>query len=199
MSIGQLSKKLNKRTKIFLSIVLALLILIAFERLSFSPFSHSSVNVNDELSLKKELFAKYNLAISMMDSYSVQLGKLTEDYKTLENRLILCKTKNLAQAKLQDYVKKVARQSGLLVTRSSSQNVEIINDDPHLMLVYARVEIADVDRIVKLQKFLYNIECKNEKLIFIDDIKIKSTGFGTRKGVSSSIKLFAIAKLEAST
>ncbi len=198
MSIGQLSKKLNKRTKIFLSIVLALLILIAFERLSFSPFSHSSVNVNDELSLKKELFAKYNLAISMMDSYSVQLGKLTEDYKTLENRLILCKTKDLAQAKLQDYVKKVARQSGLMVTRSSTQKVEIINNDPRLLLVYAKIEIADIDKIVKLQKFLQNIECKIGKLIFIDDLKIKSTGYGNAKGVSSSIKVFAIAKLEAS-
>ena len=134
----------------------------------------------------------------MKGSYEVQLEKLKENYNALESRLILCKTDDLAQAKLQEYVKKVARQSGLLVTRSSSQNVEIINDDPHLMLVYARVEIADIDRVVKLQKFLFNIECKNEKLIFIDDIKIKSTGFGARKGVSSSIKIFAIAKLEAS-
>ncbi len=199
MSIGQLPKKLNKRTIIFLSIALVLLIAIVIDRTSYSPFHHSFGNLDDELSLKKDLFAKYKIAISMKDSYGVQLEKLKENYNALESRLILCKTDDLAQAKLQDYVKKVARQSGLLVTRSSSQNVEIINDDPHLMLVYARVEIADVDRIVKLQKFLYNIECKNEKLIFIDDIKIKSTGFGTRKGVSSSIKLFAIAKLEAST
>ena len=198
MSIGQLSKKLNKRTIIFLSLVLVLLIVIVFDRFSYSPFRNTSGSLDDELSLKKELFVKYNIAINMKESYEIQLEKLKENYNTLESRLILCKTNDLAQAKLQDYVKKVARQSGLLVTRSSTQKVKIINDDPHLMLVYAKIDIADIDRIKKLQKFLYNIECKNEKLIFIDDLKVKSRGFGTAKGVSTSIKLFAIAKLEAS-
>ncbi len=198
MNIGQLPKKLNKRTIILLSVVLVIIIVIVFDQFSYSPFRHSFGNLNDELSLKKDLFAKYNIAISMKESYEIQLEELKESYNTLENRLILCKTKDLAQAKLQDYVKKAARQSGLLVTRSSTQKVEIINDDPYLMLVYAKIEIADIDKIVKLQKFLHNIECKTKKLIFVDDLKIKSTGFGTAKGVSSSIKLFAIAKLEDS-
>jgi hypothetical protein len=103
----------------------------------------------------------------------------------------------LAQAKLQNYIKSVARKNGLIISRSSAQKVEIINDEPHLILVYARVEINDIDKIKKLQKFLYNIEYNNEKLIFVDDLKIKSTGFTTTKGVSATIKLFAIAKLEA--
>ncbi len=198
MSIGKLPKKLSKRTIIFLSIVLVLIIVIVFDRFSYSPSRNSFGNLHDKLSVKKDLFVKYNRAISMKGSYKEQLEKLKKNYNTLESRLILCKTDDLAQAKLQDYVKKVARQSGLLVTRSSAQKVEIINDEPHLMLVYARIEITDIDKIGKLQKFLYNIECKNEKLIFIDDLKIKSTGFGAAKGVSSSIKIFAIAKLEAS-
>jgi len=198
MSITQLTKKLNKRTTVFFSIVLVLLIVIACDRMSFNPFIHSFGDLDDQLSLKKDLFVKYNRAISMKESYEVQLEKLKANYNTLESRLILSKTDDLAQAKLQDYVKKVARQNGLLVTRSSTQKVEIINDKPHLMLVYARIEIADIDKIVKLKKFLYSIECDSEILIFIDDLKIKSTGFDNSKGVSSSIKLFAIARLEAS-
>ncbi len=197
MSISQLTKKLNKRTIVFLSIVLVLLIVIVFDRFSAGPFSHSFGNLDEELALKKDLFVKYNIAIRSKGSYEEQLEKLKENYNVIENRLILCKTEDLAQAKLQDYVKKEARKSGLLVTRSSSQKVEIINDDPHLMLVFARIEITGIDKIAKLQKFLYNIECKKQKLIFIDDLKIKSAGFGTSKGVSSTIKLFAIAKLEA--
>lgn len=196
MSISRLSKTLNRRTIIFLSVFILVLIAIVFDRLSYFPFSHSFGNLDDELSLKKELFEKYNTAISKKDSYEVQLERLKQNYKTLENRLIICKTDDLAQANLQDYVKKIARQSGLMITRSSTQKVEIINDEPHLMLVYARIEISDIDRIEKLQKFLFNIECKTEKLIFIDDLKIKSTGYDTTKGVSSSINLFAIAKLE---
>ena len=189
--------KLNKRTVIFLSIAVVLLIVIIFDRLSFNPFHNASGNLNDELALKKELFIKYNTAISKKDSYEKQLNKLKDTYNSLEKKFIQSKTEDLAQAKLQDYIKSAARKSGLIISRSSAQKVEIINDEPHLMLVYARVEINDIDKIKKLQKFLYNIEYYNEKLIFIDDLKIKSTGFTTTKGVSATIKLFAIAKLEA--
>ena len=189
--------KLNKRTVIFLSTAVVLLIVIIFDRLSFNPFHNASGNLNDELTLKKELFIKYNTTISKKDSYEKQLNKLKDTYNSLEKKFIQSKTEDLAQAKLQDYIKSAARKSGLIISRSSAQKVEIINDEPHLMLVYARVEINDIDKIKKLQKFLYNIEYYNEKLIFIDDLKIKSTGYTTTKGVSATIKLFAIAKLEA--
>ncbi len=189
--------KLNKRTVIFLSIAVVLLIVIICDQLSFNPFHGASGSLNDELTLKKELFTRYNTAISKKDSYEKQLIKLKDTYNSFEKKFILSKTEDLAQAKLQDYIKSVARKSGLIISRSSAQKVEIINDKPHLMLVYARVEINDIDKIKKLQKFLYNIEYNNEKLIFVDDLKIKSTGFTTTKGVSATIKLSAIAKLEA--
>ena len=189
--------KLNKRTLIFLSIAVVLLILIICDRLSFNPFHNTSGNLNDELALKKELFTKYNIAISKKDAYETQLIKLKDTYNSYEKKFIQSKTEDLAQAKLQNYVKSVAGKSGLIISRSTAQKVEIINDKPHLMLVYARVEINDIDKIKKLQKFLYNIEYDSEKLVFVDDLKIKSTGFTTTKGVSATIKLSAIAEIEA--
>ena len=188
--------KLNKRTVIFLSIAVVLLIVIIGDRLSFNPFYNASGNLNDELTLKKELFFKYNTLISKKDSYEKQLIKLKDTYNFYENKFILSKTEDLAQARLQDYIKSVARKSGLIISRSSTQKVETINEEPRLILVYASVVINDIDKIKKLQKFLYNIEYNNEKLIFVDDLKIKSTGFTNTKGVSATIKLFAIAKLD---
>ncbi len=188
--------KLNKRTLIFVSIAVVLLIVIICDQMSFNPFHSTSGNLNDELALKKKLFSKYNIAISKKDAYETQLIKLEGDYNSYERKFIQSKTEDLAQAKLQDYVKGIARKSGLIISRSSAQKVEIINDKPHLMLVYARVEINDIDKIKKLQKFLYNIEYDSEKLVFVDDLKIKSTGFTTTKGVSATIKLSAIAKIE---
>ena len=193
----QYLNKLNKRTVIFLSIAVVLLIVIICDQLSFNPFRGASGSLNDELTLKKELFTRYNTAISNKDSYEKQLIKLKDTYNSFEKKFIQSKTEDLAQAKLQDYIKNVARKSGLIISRSSAQKVKIINDKPRLMLVYARVEVKDIDKMKKLQKFLYNIEYNNEKLIFIDDLKIKSTGFTTTKGVSATIKLSAIAKLEA--
>jgi hypothetical protein len=188
--------KLNKRTQIFLSIAVVLLIVIICDRLSFNPFHSTSGSLNDELALKKELFAKYKIAINNKDAYEVQLNRLKEIYNSNEKKFIQSKTEDLAQAKLQDYVKSAARKSGLIISRSSAQKVEIINAKPQLMLVYARVEINDIDKIKKLQKFLYNIEYDNETFVFVDDLKIKSTGFTTTKGVSATIKLSAIAKIE---
>ena len=197
--MGELLNKLNKRAKIFLSIAVVILIVVIFDRLSFSPFPRSLKNMDEELFLKKNLLTKYNTAISMKDSYETKLNELRSSYNSIENKLFQSKTEDLAQAKLQEYVKNIARQSGLIISRSSAQKGEVISNDPHLMLVYARVEIADIDRIKKLQKFLYNIEYDKEKFLFVDDLKIKGVGFETTKGVSTIIKLFTLAKLEAKT
>ena len=194
--MNQLLSKLNKRAIIFLCIAMVILIVVIFDRLSFSPFSHSFNNIDEELSLKKELLMKYNTAISMKDSYEKKLDELKGFYNSIENRFFQNKTEDLAQAKLREYVKNVARRSGLIVSRSSAQKGKIISGDPQLMLVYARVEIADIDRIKKLQKFLYSIEHKKEKLVFVDDFKIRGTGFDMEKGVSATITLFAIAELD---
>ena len=190
-------QQLNKRTTVFLSIAVVLLIVIICDRLAFNPFHSMSGNLDDKLDLKKELFTKYNIAISKRGGYEAQLAKLKDTYSSYENKFIQSKTEDLAQARLQDYVKSVARKSGLIISRSSAQKVENINDKPHLMLVYARVEINDIDKVKKLQKFLYLIEYNSEKLVFVDDLKIESTGFTTTKGVSATIKLSAIAKIDA--
>jgi len=190
-------QQLNKRTLIFLSIAVVLLLVVVCDQLSFNPFNSSSGSLNEELALKKSLFVKYNGVISKRELYEKQLLELKDTYSSLDTKFIKSKTEDLAQAQLQDFVKGVARKSGLIISRSSAQNVEILNDEPPLLLVYARVEIKEIDKIKKLQKFLYNIEYNNQKLIFVDDLKIKSTGFTTTKGVSAIIKLFAIAKLEA--
>ncbi len=196
MTISQLLNRFNKRAIILLSIAIVILIVIVLGRLSFSPFFHSIKNIDEELSLKKDLLIKYDTTISMKDSYKKKLNELKDSYKSIENRLFQCKTENLAQAKLQEFVKSVARQNGLIVSRSSAQKGEIISDDPHLMLVYAKVEIDDIDRIKKLQTFLYDIEYEKKKLIFVDDLKIRGIGFDTTKGITTTIKLFTIAKLE---
>ncbi len=196
--IGQLLNKLNKRTIIFSCIAMVILVVIVIDKLSFGSFFQSN-NIDEELSLKKDLLMKYNTTISMKDSYEKKLNAIQDSYNSIENKLFQCKTEDLAQAKLQEFVKNIARQSGFIVSRSSAQKGEIISDDPRLMLVYAKVEINDIDKIKKLQRFLYNIEYEKEKFIFVDDLKIRGAGFDMTKGVSTTIKLFAIARIEAKT
>lgn len=195
MKMMQQLNQLNKRTLIFLSVAVALLIVIICDQFSLNPFNNPSGSLNEKLELKKDLFVKYSTVISKRGLYEKQLLNLRDTYSALDTKFIKSKTGDLAQAQLQDYVKGVARKCGLIISRSSAQNVEILNDNPQLLLAYVRIEIKEIDKIKKLQKFLYNMEYNNKKLIFVDDLKIKSTGFTTTKGVSATIKLFAIAKL----
>ena len=67
--------------------------------------------------------------------------------------------------KLQEIIKSVTRKNGIIVSRSSSKQGKLITENPFLMLIHAKVEINDVDKMSKIQSFLYNIEYENEKLI----------------------------------
>jgi Tfp pilus assembly protein PilO len=194
--INQYIKNLNRRTKVFSGIVVFILIVIILDRLLFSHLYHSLNKLDEELSLKKDLLTKYYSTIAMKETYKKRLNELKASYNSIEKRLFLYGTVDLAQAKLQEFVKNVAMKNGIIVSRSSAKKGEIINENPFLMLIYGDFEINDIDKIEKLQSFLHNIEHINEKLIFVDDLKIKGTGFDMTKGVSISIKLFTIAKLE---
>ena len=197
MTIGQFINNLNRRTKIFSGIAVFIFIMIILDRVFFSHLYHSTSKLDEELSLKRGLLTKYYATIGMKETYKKKLNELRTSYSSIENKLFVCRTVDLAQAKLQEFVKNVARRNGIIVSRSSAKKGEIINEHSHLMLIYGNFEIHDIDKIKRLQSFLYNIEYKNKKLIFIDDLKIKGTGFDATKGVSISIRLFTIAKLEA--
>ncbi|MFQ5963528.1 MAG: hypothetical protein ACE5KZ_04510 [Candidatus Scalinduaceae bacterium] len=206
-TIGQFLNRLNRRSVVFLAIAAFILIVIILDRLLFSPLYHSMKKLDDELALKKDLIMKYYSIIGMEETYKQKLNELRASSNSIENRLFLSKTEDLAQAKFQEFVKNVARRNGLIVSRSSARKGEIINEEPKLMLVYAIFTVNDVDKVKKIQSFLYNVEYENEKLIFVDELKLRGPGidttrgpgFDTFRGVSATITLFAIAKLEART
>lgn len=57
-------------------------------------------------------------------------------------------------------------------------------------------EISNLDSSLKLQNFLYDIEYNNEKLLFLDNLKIKTLGLNVVKGATISSTLMAIASIE---
>ena len=56
-------------------------------------------------------------------------------------------------------------------------------------------EISDLDSSQKLQNFLYDIEYNNGKLLFIDNLRIKTLGLNVVKGATISSTLTAIASI----
>lgn len=196
---SQLFNKLNKRTIIFSGIAILILLVILLDLLFFSPLFHSIRELDDKLSMKSELIAKYRSNIRNRKLYEKTLDELSSSYSSLEKFFFLCKTEDLAQANLQEFIKSVARKNGIIVSRSSSKQGKLITENPFLMLIHAKVEINDVDKMSKIQSFLYNIEYENEKLIFVDDLKLRSSGFDISRGISATITLSTIAKLDTKT
>lgn len=196
---SQIFNKFNKRTAIFSSIAILILLVMLLDSLFFSPLFQSIHKLNDTLSLKSELLAKYRSNIGNKKLYEKTLDELNSFYSTLEPFFFLCKTEDLAQANLQEFIKSVARKNGIIVSRSSSKKGKLITEKPFLMLIHAKVEINDVDKMSKIQSLLYNIEYENEKLIFVDDLKLRSSGFDISRGVSATITLSTIARLDTKT
>jgi len=56
-------------------------------------------------------------------------------------------------------------------------------------------EISNLDSSQKLQNFLYDIEYNNDKLLFIDNLRIKTLGLNVIKGATISSTLTAIASI----
>ena len=196
MMKNQLVNKFNKRTIVFSGIAIFILMVIILDTLFLSPLFHSIRKLDDTLSMKSNLLEKYRSILGKKELYEKTLEELESSYSTLEKFFFLSKTEDLAQANLQEFIKSVARKNGILVSRSSSKKGKVITDKPSLMLIHAKVEINDVDKMAKIQSFLYNIEYENEKLIFVDELKLRSSGFDISIGVSATITLSTIAKLE---
>lgn len=102
-------------------------------------------------------------------------------------------TEGLASAKLQEIINNLATRNGLVVSRSTALKKEIINKNPYLIVLSINFEITDLDNSQKLQKFLYDIEYNNDKLLFIDNLRIKTLGLNVIKGATVSSTLMAIA------
>ncbi len=198
--ISQLFNKLNLRAKIISCVAIFIIIAIIFDKLFLSSLYQSFKEVNSEFSEKNEKLIKYYSVIGNKGLYEKKLEELKVSYNSLEVQFFSSKTEDLALAKLQTFVKNIAKKNGIIVSTSSiAKKSEIIIEDPHLILIHTKYEIKDVNKMKKIQSFLYDIEYEAEKHISIDNIKIKETGFGMSKGAHVSITISAIAKLEVNT
>ena len=139
---------------------------------------------------------KYYSFVINKKQYETRLNDLEQYYLELQDKFLSEKTEDIASAKLQDIIDELADNNGLDVTRSTVLKKEVINKNPYLIAISINVEINDIDSSQKLQNFLYSIEYNNDKLLFIDDIKIKTLGLSVIKGATVSSTFTAIASIE---
>ncbi|MDR4508803.1 MAG: type II secretion system protein M [Candidatus Brocadiaceae bacterium] len=188
--------KYNLREKILIVTASVVVLYFGVDRFAISPFFKSINETRELLDTQKKLLGKYHAFVAQKKHYEERVKDLEHYYAQLQDKFLFEETEELASAKLQEIVNTLAKKNGLSVSRSTSLKKEVINKAPYLIALSINFEIRDLDSIQKMQKFLYDIECNNEKLLFLNNLRIKTIGLNVIKGASMSSTLTAIAAIE---
>jgi type II secretory pathway component PulM len=191
-----LFKRFKTRERILLILALIVLFYISLDRIAITPFFKSINETKERLETQKKLLKKYYSFVANKKQYENRLNELENYYAKIQEKYLSEETEELASAKLQEIINNLANKNGLVVSRSTALKKEIINKKPYLIALSINFEILDIDNSQKLQNFLYDIEHNNDKLLFIDNLRIKTLGLNVIKGATISSTLMAIASIE---
>jgi cysteinyl-tRNA synthetase len=184
------------RERVLLIVAVFVLLFIGIDRAVITPFFTSINETKERLETQKQLLKKYYSFIANKKQYETRLNDLERYYTEYQEKFLSEVTEELASAKLQEIINNLASKNGLVVSRSTALKKEIINKKPYLIVLSINFEISNLDSSLKLQNFLYDIEYNNEKLLFLDNLKIKTLGLNVVKGATISSTLMAIASIE---
>lgn len=191
----ELFGRFKVRERVLLIVALVTLFYISIDRVVITPFFQSINETKERLETQKRLLEKYYLFAAKKKHYESRLNELEQYYAKFQEKFLLEETEELASAKLQEIINNLATRNGLVVSRSTALKKEVINRNPYLIVLSINFEIIDLDNSQKLQKFLYDIEYNNDKLLFIDNLRIKTIGLNVVKGATVSSTLMAIASI----
>ena len=192
----ELFHKLQLRERVLLIVAIVVLMYIGIDRVVITPFFKSINETKERVETQKQLLKKYYSFVANKKQYETRLADLEQYYTEYQGKFLSEETEELASAKLQEIINNLATKNGLVVSSSTALKKEIMNKKPYLIELSINFEISNLDNSKKLQKFLYDIEYNNEKLLFLDNLKIKTLGLNIVKGVTISSTLKAIASIE---
>jgi len=192
----ELFSKFKLRERVLLIVAIIVLMYVGIDRVVIAPFFKSINETKERLETQKQLLKKYYSFVANKKQYETRLRDLEQYYKEYQGKFLSEETEELASAKLQEMINNLATRNGLVVSRSTALKKEIINKKPYLIELSINFEISNLDSSQKLQNFLYDIEYNNEKLLFLDNLKIKTLGLNVVKGATLSSTLTAIAAIE---
>lgn len=187
--------RLKIRERILLGVALIVFFYMSLDRVVITPFFKSINETKERLETQKILLMKYYSFAANKKQFESGLDELEQYYAKLQEKFLFEETEELASAKLQEMINNLATKNGLVVSRSTALKKEIINKKPYLIAMSINFEISDLDSSQKLQNFLYDIEYNNGKLLFIDNLRIKTLGLNVVKGATISSTLTAIASI----
>lgn len=189
--------RLKKRERLLILIAFFSLIAIGIYSLAVGPLQTFFESGEEQVRNKQALLKKYYRLLANEEAYKDKLEAYNDAFAALQKFFLNAETEELAIAELQKSVKNIATRNGLAVTRSTAMAREILNENPPLTLISGNFELGDIDKVKKIQTFLYDIEHNNETIFFVDDFRVRGAGFDvSRTTALISTTLTAIARIE---
>lgn len=188
--------KFKARERVLMIVVLIVLFYVGTDRVAIAPFLKSIHETKERLETQEKLLRKYYSFVANKKNYENRLNDLEQYYTKLQGKFLTEETEELASAKLQEIINNLATKNGLVVSRSTALKKEVINKKPYLIELSINFEISDLDSSQRLQNFLYDIEYNTDKLLFLDNLRIKTLGLNVVKGATISSTLTAVASIE---
>lgn len=188
--------RLKKRERILIFAALFSLISIGIYSLVAGPLHSSFEDSKEQLRGKQVRLKNHYRLLGKEEEYKNTLEAYNDAFASLQKSFLNAETEELAIAELQKTVKNIAVRNGLTVSRSTAMAREVINESPRLTLISGNFELGDIDKVKKVQAFLYDIEHSNETLFFIDDFRLRGAGFDVSRGTLISATLTAVARIE---
>lgn len=188
--------RLKKRERILIFTALFSLISIGIYSLVAGPLHSSFEDSKEQLRGKQVRLKNHYRLLGKEEEYKNTLEAYNDAFASLQKSFLNAETEELAIAELQKTVKNIAVRNGLTVSRSTAMAREVINESPRLTLISGNFELGDIDKVKKVQAFLYDIEHSNETLFFIDDFRLRGAGFDVSRGTLISATLTVVARIE---
>lgn len=192
----KLFARFKTRERILLIMALIVLFAVSVDRVLITPFFKSIRETKERLETQKKLLGKYHSFIASKEQYENRLNDMEHYYTNLQEKFLIEETESLAFAKLHEMVNNLARKNGLVVSRSTALRKEVVNNNPYLIALSVNIEVNEIHSSQELQNFLYDAEYKNDKFLFIDNLRIKTLGYDSIRGATISSTLTAIASIE---
>lgn len=195
-NVGTFVENINRREKVLLLASILLAVVLAVYFILLAPFFTAGQSSEEQIKSKEMLLAKYKNLLSKENDIKARLRLVQKEYDSISKRLYTASTEEIANAEIQSDVKSIALRNGLSVSRSTFQRKELLNNDPRLVGMFVSIEIKDINSVSKLQKFLYDVRSNADRVLFLDDLQIKTKGFTAPNALSLSATLVAIANIE---
>ncbi len=188
---------LKKRERILIFIAFFSLVSIGCYSLIVSPLYYALKDSEEQLVRKQALLKRYYRRLGKEETYKNELKTYSEAFTSLQTFFLNAKTEELAIAELQKTVKNIAARNGLTVSRSTAMARETLNENPRLTLISGSFTLVDLNKVKKIQTFLYDIEYNDETIFFVDDFRLRGAGFNVSRGtVLVSATVTAVARIE---